>query len=269
MSPHTRLLAPAIVCVLILSVFRVHAAEPWESLTPGTSSMVVEIIDGDTVVIEPGIDGAREIRLVGIQAPKIPLGRKNFKAWPYGETAKSALAELVLDQRISLFFGDTMMDRHGRLLAHLRRDDGLWIQGEMLRQGMARVYSFPDNRTAVDHMLAAEQAARDLDLGIWRHGFYDIRTPDNVGDYIGRFELVQGTVVAVAKTDKRYYVNFGNDWRSDFTITIQGDARRLFNDAGIDPLLLDNRTIRVRGWIKSFNGPMINATHPEQIEILE
>lgn len=27
--------------------------------------------------------------------------------------------------------------------------------------------------------------------------------------------------------------------------------------------------LRVRGWLKSFNGPMIEATHPEQIEVLE
>jgi hypothetical protein len=25
----------------------------------------------------------------------------------------------------------------------------------------------------------------------------------------------------------------------------------------------------VRGWIKSFNGPMIEASHPEQIEVIE
>jgi len=29
------------------------------------------------------------------------------------------------------------------------------------------------------------------------------------------------------------------------------------------------KTIRVRGWIKKFNGPLIEASHPEQIEILE
>ena len=27
--------------------------------------------------------------------------------------------------------------------------------------------------------------------------------------------------------------------------------------------------VRVRGWLKSFNGPMIEVTHPEQIEILK
>jgi len=54
------------------------------------------------------------------------------------------------------------MDRHGRLLAYLRRTDGLWIQGELLRLGIARAYSFPDNRAVVNQMLTSEQSTRNL-----------------------------------------------------------------------------------------------------------
>lgn len=245
------------------------AAEPWDSLTPGATTRVIEIVDGDTVIIEPTIDGAREIRLVGIQAPKIPLGRPGFKAWPYGELAKFTLATLLQDREVTLYFSGQPMDRHGRLLAHLKRDDGLWIQGDILRRGLARVYSFPDNRAVVPQMLTAEQSARDLRQGIWRHGFYDLRAPEEAGQFIGRFELIQGTVVDVAETGKRTYINFGEDWRTDFTLTIEGKARRLFRDAGFDLLSLKGKTVRVRGWLKSFNGPMITLTHPEQIEILD
>jgi len=259
----------ALIFALLVFLHDAQAAEPWDSLTPGPIAQVVDIVDGDTVVITPEIDGAREIRLVGIQAPKIPLGRKNFKAWPYGETAKEALAELVLNQPVSLYFGGEAMDRHGRLLAHLQRHDGLWIQGELLRQGMARVYSFPDNRAVVDQMLIAEQTARDLRRGIWRHPFYDIRTPNNAIDYTGRFELVQGTVHAVADRGKRIYINFSEDWRTDFTLTIEGKAQRLFRNAKFDLLSLNGKHVRARGWLKSFNGPMIAITHPEQIEVLD
>ena len=38
--------------------------------------------------------------------------------------------------------------------------------------------------------------------------------------------------------------------------------------AGIDPEEYEGRTVRTRGWVKSYNGPMIEATHPEQIEVL-
>ena len=71
-----------------------------------------------------------------------------------------------------------------------------------------------------------------------------------------------------AKVKARVYLNFGPDWRTDFTVTLQAKARRLFRKAGLEPLSLEGREIRVRGWLKKFNGPMIEATHPEQIEVL-
>ena len=43
----------------------------------------VEIVDGDTLILADG----REVRLVGIQAPKLPLGRKNFRTWPLADEA--------------------------------------------------------------------------------------------------------------------------------------------------------------------------------------
>jgi len=258
-------------CVVIMTwPLSIDATEqPWDPLNPSQTSRVIEIVDGDTVIIEPEVEGAREIRLVGIQAPKIPLGRKNFKAWPKGEEAKSTLTELLLNREVTLHFDGPRTDRYGRLLAHLKRDDGLWVQAELLRLGLARVYSFPDNRSRVDEMLEIERLARETSQGIWQIPFYDVRNIDEAADLIGRFELIAGTVTDVATTSKRFYINFGDDWRTDFTLTIEGKARRLFRDAELDPLSLKNRTIRVRGWLKAYNGPMINLTHPEQIEFLD
>jgi hypothetical protein len=50
---------------------------------------------------------------------------------------------------------------------------------------------------------------------------------------------------------------------------LRGRSRKLFRGAGVDPAGLDGRRIRVRGWLRSRNGPMIEATHPEQIELLD
>jgi hypothetical protein len=36
---------------------------------------------------------------------------------------------------------------------------------------------------------------------------------------------------------------------------------------GMDPATLKGRTVRVRGWLKQYNGPMIEVTHPEQMEL--
>jgi hypothetical protein len=39
--------------------------------------------------------------------------------------------------------------------------------------------------------------------------------------------------------------------------------------SSFDATALKGKRVRVRGWLKNFNGPSITVTHPEQIEILE
>ena len=225
---------------------------------------VTAIVDGDTLVLADG----REVRLVGIQAPKLPLGRRNFKTWPLADIAKNALLRLALYKTVTLSFGGRRVDRYGRLLAHLHDETGNWIQGELLRAGMARVYSFWDNRAVVSDMLALERTARAERLGIWRNPFYRIRKAEDVWRDIGSFQLVEGTVQTVAVQRKYTYVNFGANWRTDFTVAVPSRHRKTFEASGFDLTALQGRTVRVRGWIKSRNGPMIEATHPEQIEIV-
>ena len=235
-----------------------------DKLTTAGSGKVVEIVDGDTLILHDG----REVRLVGIQAPKLPLGRRNFKTWPLADEAKSALLALSLYKTVTLSYGGRRVDRYDRQLAHLHDETGSWIKGEILRRGMARVYSFRDNRAQVAEMLAIEREARQAKRGIWRHAFYQVRHADNAKRHIGSFQLVEGTVRAVAVRRKYTYLNFGANWRDDFTIAIPARAHRMFKESGLDPESLQGRNVRVRGWIKSRNGPMIDASHPEQIEIL-
>lgn len=255
-----RLLIP-----LVLGFFLVPAAFAAAMLEPGGDGVVTEVVDGDTLILEDG----RAVRLVGIQAPKLPLGRAKFKAWPLGEESKAALEKLTLGKTVTLAYSGHRVDRHGRALAHLHLGDGLWVQGEMLRTGMARVYSFRDNRALVGEMLALEREARSKGRGIWGHSFYAIRVSEEAGAFTGTFQLVEGRVVSAAVVRGRGYLNFGPDYRSDFTISIAPENRRLFAKEGISITAFEGRNLRVRGWLKSFNGPMIEATHPEQIEVLE
>jgi endonuclease YncB( thermonuclease family) len=234
---------------------------------------VVEVIDGDTVVLDDG----RQVRLVGIQAPKLPLGRPDFDPWPLADEARTALERLVLDRPVRLGYGGRQVDRHRRALAHLvladGADAGSWAQGEMLASGLARVYSFPDNRALVGEMLAAERSARAAGRGIWSDPWYRILTAADLEREpfarLDSFQLVEGRVVAAAIVGKRGYLNFGDDWKSDFTVSVDAATLRLFDEAGLPLPALEGRRVRVRGWVKSWNGPMIDATHPEQIEVLE
>jgi len=87
------------------------------------------VVDGDTLFL----DDRAQVRLVGIRAPKLPLGRRNFKAWPLVEEAKRVLEALTLGRMVHLSYGGRRTDRYGHALAHLHRagwasgyDPGQW-----------------------------------------------------------------------------------------------------------------------------------------------
>lgn len=244
----------------------VRAASP-QALPSGNPGVVVEVVDGDTVMLDTGV----EVRMVGIQAPKLPLGRRGFQSWPLADEAKVTLESLVANRRLTPHFGGREMDRHGRALAHLVSEGGIWLQAEMLRLGMARVYSFPDNTALVDEMLALERAAREARFGIWSHPFYALRAADpaELSSLVGTFQLVEGRILDAAEVRGTVYLNHGEDWRTDYTTMIDRQSMRAFRAAGLDPATWSGSRVRVRGWLRSRNGPMIEATHPQQIELLD
>lgn len=257
----------AVLFALFASAAQAYAEIPDtldDRLAPGPSGVVVEVVDGDTI----RLDNGREVRLVGIQAPKLPLGRPGFEKWPLADEAKQALEDMVLGKTVSLGFGGQKVDRYNRFLAHLFLPGGIWVQQRLLEAGLARVYSFPDNRSLVGEMLAHETRARAAGRGIWTLPYYVVLDPDGSADHLERFALVEGRVRETAQIRGRTYLNFGADWRTDFTIAIAPGHWKRFQAAGISFEDYKGRKVRVRGWLKSRNGPMIDVTHPEQIEVL-
>jgi micrococcal nuclease len=227
------------------------------------SAPVTGVIDGDTIVLDTGA----EVRLTGIQAPKLPLGRKGFRPWPLAREAKSAMESLSLRQRVRLDYTGHRHDRWGRLLAHVHAGD-TWLQREMLLRGLARVYTFSDNRSHAADLYAAEKAARSARRGIWALNWYRPLTPEEADNRIGTFQLVEGTPKNIAIVRGRAYLNYGTDWKTDFTVSIASRYMKLFRAAGVNVLSMRNQRVRVRGWIVRRNGAMIAVTHPEQIEKL-
>ena len=205
---------------------------------------------------------------MGIQAPKLPLGRPGFEKWPLADEAKEALESLILGKTVTLAYGGLRVDRYNRQLAHLFTEDGGWVQAELLKSGLARVYSFPDNRALVAEMLRFEQSSRSNQTGIWTHPYYVVFDPEASAQHLERFALIEGRVLDTAQVRRRVFLNFGTDWRTDFTISIAPGFWKNFRDAGIHSDDYKGRHVRVRGWLKSHNGPMVDVTHPEQIEVL-
>ena len=261
----------AVVFLLILTVTTAGAASEAAVPLPAglaldTEARVVEVIDGSTVLLEDG----ETVRLAGIEAPKHTSRDAASGMEPLAEKARQALVDLVQGRRVRLAVGDVPSDRYGRLRAHVvRSDDGTWIQGVLIAAGLARVHSLVDDRAAAAEMLAIERGARAARRGIWSQPRYHVRAVSEADDRLHSFQLVEGRVVAAAVVRRRGYLNFGDDWREDFTVSIGPRDRRRFETAGIAIEDYEGRLVRVRGWVDSFNGPMIEATHPEQIEVLE
>ncbi len=242
-----------------------QTSEPRETGSPlhmARTAVVRNVVDGDTVTLTTGQD----VRMIGLQAPKLPLGRNGFPTWPMAPEAKAYLEELADGRTITLAYGGAEQDRHGRILAHLYRADGVWLQGAMIDAGLARVYSFPDNRSCVRTLQAKEDAARRARIGIWALPYYRIRSVNDLEDDIDTYQVIEGVVQTTADVRGRIYLNFGADWRTDFTATVSEADRKRFPANGAALLRLEGETIRVRGWLSAFNGPNLEVTHPEQIE---
>ncbi|WP_051279857.1 thermonuclease family protein [Hellea balneolensis] len=242
-----------------------------DDLIVGEKGTVSSVSDGDTLYLDSGL----KVRLAAIQAPKLPLGRAGFKAWPLGEESKTALTALVKDKTLQLYYGGEKRDRYGRALAqtftlNAKGERDIWLQEEMVRLGMARVYTWPDTFQDAKKLYAAEIAARDAQRGIWGHNYYRVRTPEPnaLAQDVDSYQIVQGIITSAADVRGQIYLNFGADYKTDFTIAIAKRDRKRFEAAGLDPISLEGATVRIRGWVELSNGPMVWLDHPERLEVL-
>ena len=65
------------------------------------------------------------------------------------------------------------------------------------------------------------------------------------------------------------YLNFGRDWSRDLTVTIGIADVEVFEAEGGPLDILAGQRVRVRGWLRQWDGPWIRVDHPEQIELLD
>jgi hypothetical protein len=154
----------------------------------------------------------------------------------------------------------------------LRGEERIWAQGHMISAGLAQAYSFKGHRACARSLQEKERNARAARSGLWRKGHYKVLPATDIEALSkrgGSFQLVEGTVLTVGKKSQWTFLNFSSDWRTDFTVAIRAGDRRAFQGSDVVLETLEGKKIRVRGWIERWNGPVIKATHPEQIEVLE
>jgi micrococcal nuclease len=250
------LLAAAGMLVLALSPANAGETLRWEGPVA-----VKEVLAGDLVRLSDG----RAVRLAGIRVPA--AGAEQAGAAPFAGQARAELSRLLDGQAIGLALAEALHDRYGRLVAHIERSDGLWLQGALLEQGLAQVQTRPGEAARAAEMLALEQSARAAGRGLWAQAAFMPQDAGALRDSTGRFRIVRGRVLRVAPIEGYVYLNFGADWRADFTVRV----RRTELEgalAGTDLGGLAGRLVEVRGVVLQAGGPLIELSHPEQMQVL-
>jgi endonuclease YncB( thermonuclease family) len=223
---------------------------------------VTEVIAGDLARLADG----RDVRLAGIRVPAAGDGESGAER--FAERARAELSALLDGQVVTLTPADAPYDRYGRLVAHIERADGVWLQGALLERGLAQMQTRPGETARASEMLAIEQGARAARRGLWAEPAFMAQDATGLEDSAGRFRIVRGRVQRVAPTERYLYLNCGADWRSDFTVRIAPALADSLATLGLDLAGLVGRTIEVRGVVLEAAGPLIELSHAEQIRVL-
>ena len=223
---------------------------------PQGEGRVAAIIDARSFQLEDG----REIRLAGIELVTAEKSKET-----------SALAALIAGREVTLRGQDDTPDRYGRQPAFVYLgSSGTPVQAALLAQGEALASVDVADRDCALALASAEAEGRNAKQGIWA-GPSAIKNAESPGDIlagIGRFTIVEGKVLSVRQAGATTYLNFGRNWTRDFAVTISRRMLPAFEAAGVSLKSLENRRIRVRGWVESRLGPRIEALHVGQIELL-
>ena len=122
---------------------------------------VTEVVDGDTIKVST----IGTLRLIGMDTPETRDPRKPVQC--FGKEASNKAKELLSGKKVYLEYDPAnKIDKYGRTLAYIYREDGLFYNAEMIKQGFAHSYvQFPHPR--LDEFNTYQREARDNNRGFW------------------------------------------------------------------------------------------------------
>jgi len=244
--------ASVAACLALFALGQAHAAGCLFAVQG--EGRVAAVIDARSFRLDDG----REIRLAGIE----PADADKAKG-------TAALAAVIAGHDVTLHGDDDTPDRYGRQTAFVFVAETP-AQSELLRRGEALFAADVADKDCAGTLAAAEADAIKAKIGIWSAptAIKNAESPGDILAGIGRFTVVEGKVLSVRQTGATTYLNFGRNWTQDFAATISRRMIPAFEAAGLSPKSLENRRIRVRGFVSSRGGPRIEVLRVGQIEVL-
>ncbi len=129
------------------------------------SGRVVEVVDGDTIVVAFADESTDTIRLLGVDTPETHHPTKPVEC--FGPEAAAYTARRLTGRLVTLEGDVEARDVYGRRLAYVVLD-GQRFNDELLRKGYARLLVIAPNRRHAHDLLEAELAAHHAGRGLWR-----------------------------------------------------------------------------------------------------
>lgn len=214
------------------------------------------------------LDG-RIVQLTGIDIP-------DFNPANPGEISAQAIdaLRLMLEKKEATLYqtkddGEGRRNRMGHHLGHLEtRGDKTWIQGTLIANGLARILPAAKHTEMAAQMLKAEEEARKETAGLWKETAFAVLTPETAGTAMNNWAVVEGKISKTGASNNVVFLNFGDDWRKDFTIGIEGEVRRQLSKNNIAPIEMAGKRVRIHGWVEDYNGPYIKLSNAVWLEVL-
>ena len=125
---------------------------------PSDVRQVIEVVDGDTILLE----GGARVRYTGVDTPEIYPDIET-----YGIDAWHANRGLVEGKKIRLEKDVSDTDKYGKLLRYVYVGNIL-INAELVRLGLARAKAYPPDLKYQEHLSRMEIEAKENHRGIWR-----------------------------------------------------------------------------------------------------
>jgi micrococcal nuclease len=145
---------PLILYVLFL-IISYHVSHPTDGFYK-----VIEVIDGDTIIIENG----EHIRYIGVDTPETVHPSKPIEC--FGKEASDRNKELVEGKIVFLESDVEDKDEYGRLLRYVYIPQGS-VSAILISGGYGYSYYFPPNEKHYDDFLKLELQAKSSRVGLW------------------------------------------------------------------------------------------------------
>lgn len=230
-------------------------------LAEGEAGRVARVLDGDSLALDTGL----RVRLAEVEAPAGGYGDRADE--PGAAVARSIMERASVGREARLWYGGLSRDRYQRAIAHVIAKDevgaDVWLNGLAVRQGAARVRTYPDNAKRARRLLALESEARAGKLGLWAEAFWRVRALDDLID-APYFSIVEGVVTGLGE----------RPGDGDAVLSASGirfDVGERLGVADVDVRV--GAKVRVRGRIdtrpaETGGDRVIRVTHWAQVEVV-